>query len=302
MQHLDEFTAGIAALGNADRIKHIEEHEIWISYPRAKVILEGMTKLLNSNDHRSDGNIAIVGHPGNGKSYLLDHFLNQAYRKQQKIDPEKSPPVICVQNPPVPHEGRLYTAILKATNSPQREDDYSAHKFGQVARVIDGLGIKMIMIDDVHDSTTGTYAAQKQYLAILRHLMEGTGTSLVLAGTTDLLQFLDSDVQMRRRMDVLELPFWQLDKSFRILLNSFEKQIPLRKPSNLSSLHLADKICSLSDGLIEQVWKLLSSASIYAINSGKEFIDDDVIDECGWVPLNMKMKVAADNMKRRSKK
>lgn len=297
MEHLDDFTAGIAALGNVERIKHIKDHPIWISYPRATEILGSMSELLKANDHRSDGNLAIIGHPGNGKSYLLRHFLNQAYRNQQKIDPRKSAPVIFVQNPPKPHEGRLYTAILKATNSPQREEDHSAGKYAQVARIIDNLGIRMIMIDDAHDALNGPEQAQKQYLSTLRHLMEGTGVSLVLAGTTNLLQYLRSDVQMERRMEPLSLPYWQNDRTFKVLLNSFEEQLPLRKRSQLSKF-LSEKICSLSDGLIEQVWKLLASASIYAINSGKERIDDDVIAKCGWVPLKRKMSVAADHLKR----
>lgn len=296
MSHLDEKTAKIATLDAADRKQYIEDLEVWISYDRAKEILSRLRSSLDRGGAKRD-HLAIVGHTGNGKTYTIDHFIKVERKKFLEKFPDKSFPVVRIQQPPQPNEGRLYTALLVATNTPHRASDNVARKFAQVIRVLSGAGIKMIIIDDVHDAIRGPYAAQRQYLTVIRHLMESTGVTIVLAGLESILAFLDYDEQIRRRIDIVELPRWNPDTQFRRLLASFEQRIPLRRESKLSGAGLSGLICNYGEGLLFPIWKLLVKASLYAIDSGKECIDEDVIRACGWVRVGDKMKTAGRRLR-----
>ncbi len=288
MNHLDPKTAEIAQMSNSDRIRHLKNN-FWIMYPRAKVILSKMMEQLEESDPSSPQRIAIIGHTGNGKTYLINHFLNLAERKYRDLNPNESLPILRIQHPASPNEGRLYNTILSTSATPYRESETAARKQSQVIRVIERLKIKLIIMDDAHDANNGSKDSQKQYLAVLRNLMETTRISFVLAGTEKLLPLLDYDEQMRRRVDLYELPRWVTDKTFRTLLNSFELKIPLRKPSHLSELKTAEYICNMCDGLIDPLWKLLTAATIHAINTGHERIDYRMIEECGWALPRDKM-------------
>ncbi len=295
MSHLNEKTAKIASLSASERKLYIETEEIWIPYDRAKEILKRLQTSLDREGSRRD-HLAIVAHTGNGKTYTINEFLKRARKKYLEKHPDKSFPVIRIQQPPQPSEGRLYTALLVATNSPHRASDNVARKFAQVVKVLSGGGIKMIVIDDLHDGFKGQDLAKRQYLAVLRHLMESTGVTIVMAGVETVLEYLDYDEQIRRRVDVIELPRWNPDVQFRRLLASFEEQIPLRRKSNLANPGLSSLICSLGEGLLFPIWKLLEKASMYAIDSGKECIDEEVIRECGWVRVSDKMKAAGKRL------
>ncbi len=298
MKHLDPDVAEIARSGDTERIKYLnKEDAIWITYPHAKECLDLMFETVNEDANVAIKRIAIVAHTGNGKSYLITHFQNVMARKYEAEPPDSLLPIIRIQHPSTSSEGRLFNKILKATRTPFRESESAARKEVQVHGALEKLKTKLIILDDAHDAATGSKDSQKHYLAVLRNLMESTKVSFVLAGTEKILPFLNVDEQIRRRVDICALPRWMADRTFRILLNSFERKLPLREPSNLSDLRLAELICHLSDGLIQQVSKLLRAASIHAIKTGVERIDFKVIEKCNWTPLRDKIEEVANRMK-----
>jgi hypothetical protein len=105
----------------------------------------------------------------------------------------------------------------------------------------------------------------------------------VLCGTKDAVRILHTDPQHASRFDVAELPVWRNDKEFKRLLGSFEKTLPLKKPSNLIEKEKADLIYSISDGNLGNVKRLIIECAIDAIKSGEETITIDAIKDKSWL-------------------
>jgi hypothetical protein len=64
----------------------------------------------------------------------------------------------------------------------------------------------------------------------------------------------------------------------------FERALPLRKPSRLADEQMARKLLALSEGSLGELSTLLTSAAIYAVQSGGERIDEKVLAAIDWAP------------------
>ena len=69
-----------------------------------------------------------------------------------------------------------------------------------------------------------------------------------------------------------------------MLLASFEQVLPLRKASRLADEQMARKLLTLSEGSLGELSVLLTSAAVYAVQSGAERIDEKVLAAIDWVP------------------
>lgn len=96
---------------------------------------------------------------------------------------------------------------------------------------------------------------------------------IVGVGTNTAVLVLHFDAQLASRFDVLELPTWEPDDEFRFLLASFEEILPLKKPSNLMSEQLAEKLYEISEGNLGNLHRLLIECATTAIQSGQECLD-----------------------------
>ena len=69
-----------------------------------------------------------------------------------------------------------------------------------------------------------------------------------------------------------------------MLLASFERVLPLRKPSRLADERIARKLLTLSEGSLGELSALLTLAAICAVQSGSERIDEKVLAALDWAP------------------
>ena len=193
-------------------------------------------------------------------------------------------PVLAIQAPPGPDEGRFYNAILEALATPYNPRERVAQKQIQVLRMLKRIGIQMLIIDEVHNVLTGSVTKQRQFLNVLKYLGNDLQITLVGLGTKEALRALQADPQLANRFEPAALPPWQLDQEFQMLLASFERALPLRQPSGLADEKLARKLLALSEGSLGELSVLLTSAAVYAVRSGTERIDAKVLAAIDWVP------------------
>ena len=69
-----------------------------------------------------------------------------------------------------------------------------------------------------------------------------------------------------------------------MLLASFEQVLPLRQASRLADEQMARQLLMLSEGSLGELSVLLTSAAVYAVQSGAERIDEKVLAAIDWVP------------------
>jgi hypothetical protein len=154
----------------------------------------------------------------------------------------------------------------------------------QVLRILKQVGLRMLIIDEVHNVLTGSVNKQRQFLNVLKYLGNDVQIPLVGLGTKEALRALQADPQLANRFEPAALPRWRLDQEFQRLLVSFERALPLRKASRLADERLARSLLALSEGSLGELSTLLTAAAVYAVQSGAERIDAQVLVALDWVP------------------
>ena len=281
--HLSENAQAALELSVEERLDRIRRPR-WIGYTRAKKLLDKLDALLTHPKTHRMPNLLIVGDTNAGKTMLANRFV-QLHPADKTLGGEAViVPVLAIQAPPGPDEGRFYNAILEALATPYNPRERVAQQQIQVLRMLKRIGIQMLIIDEVHNVLTGSVTKQRQFLNVLKYLGNDLQITLVGLGTKEALRALQADPQLANRFEPAALPPWQLDQEFQMLLASFERALPLRQPSGLADEKLARKLLALSEGSLGELSVLLTSAAVYAVRSGTERIDEKVLAAIDWVP------------------
>lgn len=280
--HLLQKAAAYLERSDQDRITYIRSPR-WIGYPRAQEILTQLENLLTHPKAHRMPNLLIVGDTNNGKTMLVRRFCSQHKPDDNPEDEAAKVPVLFVQAPPVPDEGRFYNAILELLFAPYKPGDRADRKQFQAIKLMRTVGLKMLVIDEIHHLLAGSMTKQKAFLNVIKYLGNELEVPIVGVGTRDAFRAIQTDLQLSNRFDQALLPRWTNDEMFLRLLATFERSVPLRTPSNLTDGALADKIYSMSEGYLGETSRVLESAAVRAIETGQERIDKKVLDSIGWI-------------------
>jgi type II secretory pathway predicted ATPase ExeA len=272
-----------------ERISYIRSPR-WIGYDTAKEILERLETLLaHPKSHRMP-NLLIVGNTNNGKTMLVKRFCAQHPADDNRKGNNVIVPVIFIQAPPVPDEGRFYNAILDVLFAPYKPADRVDRKQFQAVRLMRAVKLQMLIIDEVHHILAGNLTRQKAFLNVIKFLGNELEIPIVAAGTKDAFRAIQTDPQLANRFDHAPLPRWKNDDNFARLLMTFEAMLPLRKPSRLDDQALSNHIYAMSEGYIGEVSRILVEAAVMAVKTGKETIDRKILESIGWVPPSARRK------------
>ena len=118
----------------------------------------------------------------------------------------------------------------------------------------------------------------------VKYLSNELQIPLVGVGTLEAVRAIQADPQLARRFYRAELPLWRMGREYRKLLASFERMLPLQRPSQLAKDPLATKLLAMTEGTIGELSTLLKSAAIYAVRTGTERIDASVLAGLQWEP------------------
>jgi len=287
--HLLQKAAGYLSCPDVERIAYIRSPK-WIGYPRAQDILSQLEKLLaHPKSHRMP-NLLIIGDTNNGKTMLVQRFCGR-HKPQDNPEGEAAVvPVLYVQAPPVPDESRFYNAILELLFAPYKPGDRADRKQFQAIKLLRAVGLKMLIIDEIHHILAGAMTKQKAFLNVIKYLGNELEVPIVGVGTRDAFRAIQTDLQLSNRFDRALLPRWSNDEEFLRLLATFERMIPLRHPSELIDGALADRIYSMSEGYLGEISRVLATAAVVAVETGQERIDKQVLNHIGWIPPSERRK------------
>jgi hypothetical protein len=281
--HLTTAAREVLDLPAAERIDHIRRPR-WIGYTRAKQWLDKLDDLLTHPKTQRMPHLLIVGDTHAGKTMLANRFVQLHPADDTPAGEAALVPVLAMQAPPGPDESRFYHALLEALCAPSNPRERVAQKQMQVLRILKGIDWRMLIIDEVHNVLTGPVHKQRQFLHVLKYLGHALQIPLVGLGTKEALRALQADPPLAHRFEPAALPPWPLNQEFQRLLASFERALPLRQPSRLADERIARKLLALSEGSLGALAALLTLAAIYAVQSGSERLDEQVLAAIDWAP------------------
>ena len=287
--HLNDSAQAVLELSTEERIEKIRS-ERWIGYPRAKSILARLEDLLVYPRCLRMPNLLIVGDTNNGKTMLVQRFNRQHPADDNPNGDGIIAPVILIQAPPVPDEGRFYNALLEKLFAPYRPSERVDKKQFQAIKLLRYVGLKVLIIDEIHHILAGNLNRQRAFLNVIKYLGNELQISIVGVGTKDAYRALQTDPQLANRFESAVLPRWDLDTDFLRLLASFERMLPLKRSSSLAESQMASRLFAMSEGYIGELSQVLSRAAVLAVQNDRESIDARTLQNIDWVPPSQRKR------------
>ena len=288
LEHLRPETHALAMLPSTERLARLRV-ERWIGYTRANKALTQLEALLSEEPGKvRPQNLLIVGPSNNGKTMIAEKF-RRAHPQRISDDGEHEViPVLMVQMPAEATANRLYTALQVTLGTPV--GFYSRHDIREALtlRLMRAVGVRMLIIDEIHNLLGATAMRQRELLNLLRFLGNDLRIPVVCLGIRDAYLAIRSDDQLENRFHPLLLPQWEPGEESARLLASFETILPLREPSHLSAAPLYELILRRSEGTIGEIATLLARATAAALLHGDEHIDCAVIERADYHPPSVR--------------
>lgn len=281
--HLNPATVEMLDWPMEKRIEKIRSPR-WIGYPEAQKILAKLEDLLTYPKSHRMPNLLVVGDTNNGKTLLVNRFCDAHPPDDNPQGDGIVVPVLYVQAPPTPDEGRFYNAILDKLFAPFRPSDRVNQKQFQAVKLLRYVGTQILVVDEIHQILAGNLNKQHAFLNVIKYLGNELQIPIVGVGTKDAFRALQTDPQLANRFDPALLPRWRLGKDYLRLLMSFERMLPLKEPSKLYDSALANQIFSMSEGYIGEISAVVTRAAVEALQNGKEKITDSVLKRIDWCP------------------
>lgn len=287
--HLNKKGLSLVGLPDDERIFAIREGA-WIPYPRAKEILVRLEDMYEYPRIDRMPGMMIVGASNNGKTNILRHF-EALHKLVPNLDGDYSIiPVLYVEAPNRPDVGKFYDKIMEAIWQPYSIRAKESEKERVVLKVLQQVQLKVLLIDEIQHIIAGGRVKQQEFRNALKTLANTLKICIVCAGVEEAFNVFTTDSQLSNRFEPEFLPKWQLNNSYGDLLRSFEKRIPLKKPSNLHETAMAQKLIWMSEGILGETHEILKRAAVEAIKSGTEQITLEILQNLHWtVPSKRKI-------------
>lgn len=288
LEHLRPEFHALALLPSNERLVHLNV-ERWIGYTRAHQTLAQLEVLFDHEPGKMrPQNLLIVGPSNNGKTVIAEKFRRLHPQHTADNKEHEIIPVLMVQMPAEATASRLYTALQFKLGTPVGFYGRSNVREALILKLMQTVGVRMLIIDEVHNLLSATVNRQRELLNLLRFLGNELKIPIVCLGIRDAYLAIRSDDQLENRFHPLLLPLWVPGEEFSRLLASFETVLPLRKPSYLSTTPLQELILQKSEGTIGEIAMLLARATAAALLHGDEYINRIVIERTDYQPPSIR--------------
>ncbi|MGE0344448.1 MAG: TniB family NTP-binding protein [Porticoccaceae bacterium] len=253
----------------------------WVLYPRAKQMLERLNLLLDHPRGTRMPSVAIYGDSGMGKTMLMKRFRDNHPPSFDLKTGALKTPVLAMEMTSRPGERRFYAELLTLLGAPQRPRADIAQMEQAALRIMEAIGVQVLVIDEVHNILAGTYREQRIVLNTLRFLSNRLQVSLVCFGVNEAREAIGGDVQLARRFEQFTLSRWAANEQFETLVASILRNTPLRKPSVLTPKSLR-RMLQITEGITANIFHMMNSLAVEAVETNAEQITDEAIER--WQP------------------
>jgi hypothetical protein len=279
LSHLHESVRPIAGLSAAERLGYVRADR-WIGYPAANEALQRLETLLAWPAKQRMPNLLLVGPTNNGKSMIIEKFRRD-HPVVSHTDREEIP-VLALQMPSNPSVTRFYLSILTALGAPLRKTYQIAHLEQIVLQLLRGAGVRMLVIDELHNVFGGTSDRRREFLNLLRFLGNELRIPLVGVGTHEAYLAIRADDQLENRFAPLALSRWEPTGEACSLMASFAASFPLRRPSPIATPDMTSYLLTRCEGTIGELATLLTEAATVAIVTGEESINQATLQQAAY--------------------
>ncbi|TCQ13211.1 TniB protein [Rhizobium sp. PP-CC-3G-465] len=222
--------------------------------------------------------LLLYGDTGMGKTKIIRKFLRDHQPIFDRGTGVTTMPVVAMQMPAEPVERDVYGELLNAMSAPGPVGDATYRLKNTCRTLMRKMGVRMLIIDEIHAMLTGTYRQQRVFLNVIRFLANDLKVPLICAGTDLARQALLTDPQLAERFEAFHLKRWSNTQQLAQLLASLGSILPLREPSQLGSAAVRRKVLDMTDGVTVRIFRLIETVAVEAVRTGTEAITLDSFD------------------------
>ncbi len=276
LDHLLPTVRLTALLPASERIQRIRAQR-WIGYPKAHDALGKLEQLFTHPSRQRMPNLLLVGPTNNGKTMIIEKFRRFHPSVLMADSDAEDLPIVCVQMPSEPTVTRFYALLLYSMHAPPRPRARVDVLETLALRIMRSTGVRMLVIDELHNILAGSPVRQREFLALLRFLGNELRIPIVGVGTKEAYLAVRSDDQLENRFEPFVLPLWQENQELASLLASFLSVLPLRRRSDEVVSNVLRYILDKTEGTIGEMATLLTRAAVLAIETGEECIHRELL-------------------------
>ncbi|HVA54384.1 MAG TPA: TniB family NTP-binding protein [Gammaproteobacteria bacterium] len=276
LSHLSENVRPQALLPDAVRVQLILR-PLFVEHTAIKFIMNELDWMLSNQSRRAPG-LAVCAPPGSGKTELSMR-VGRAYPPRQPGEGRLSVmPVVVISMSGAYDMRTVYGRVMFALEVPCSERLTTTAREIQVLHLLRRVSCILLVLDEFQDISKGTDREQRRALDAVKLLMNQLNLPILALGTQEAGRALQSDAHLAARFSHTALPVWKKNAEFVALLKAVHSQLPLRKPSSLTSDEVMQRLLTHSKGILGVIMRLLQDAAIHAIIEGQEYIDVRMID------------------------
>lgn len=259
----------------------------WVSYPRAELGLQKLRDLLRNPPTHRPGGMLLYGDSNSGKTTLTRHFQAQLMRtgKADDVDFSLKGPnsILLFQCPPYPSAGALLSGALRTLRAPHQDSWHWEKKLGAAVSILSKTSVRMVVIDEIHNSLTGPHDKRVHFLNTIKYLTNELCIPLVAVGTSLALSAIQTDQQLGSRLEPFKLPKWEADREFAQFLGRIFRHLQVNPVSAVNSRKFRERFIHMTDGLTGEIWSLAVKTAEGMHSRGQEVVDEEIVVETPWV-------------------
>lgn len=277
--------AQIMVLPGRERIPYVKALRVFPDW--WEPTLAAIEECHEENDGESEPQCMIVTGPtGAGKSTLVKSYqarypLEEVEEDGEIFDIQR---VVYVSTPSPARITELAGRILESMGDPLAwKKDTLGGRGARIRELFRKCGVEMLIVDELQHfiNRDGKRKVLETVTDWFKDLIKGTGIACVFVGLPEAEAVLKANPQLARLFGdpYTIVPFeWDIKRpatilEFRTLLQDIEAMLPLREASYLSASETAYRCYEACGGIFGLLMKLIRSAAIQALKTGKEQLD-----------------------------
>ncbi|HCL3405953.1 TPA: TniB family NTP-binding protein [Pseudomonas aeruginosa] len=253
--------------------------ERWIGYDSAVRIREQIESLLDHPKTHRMPNLVLIGESNNGKSMILNSVRDRANPAYDINVTKVQLPVIMVQAPPSPDEGRLYTRILESLGLHVASREPEDSKLRRIKVMFQHLNVQMLILDDFFNIAAGSIARRRKFLNALRNLSMDLSIPIVISGTPETQNILTADSSIANRFKPVFVRRWNEERieEYATFIVSIRPRLELAEGMDIMQRATLMRLLQFSGGLLGETVEILRLFASWAVRSGAERITGDMV-------------------------
>lgn len=275
--HLDPKTQAWLELPDLERANRMLIDR-FITHERLQPIMDHIDFLRFSPPKSRASGLVVSGLPGSGKTMIARAIERRYPPIAAEGSKAASLPVLTIEMTGAREARALYDRILTELGVPDPKRYVGSDRERMVLKLCRAANLRLLVVDEIQDILTSTARQQRIALDTIKFLMNQLSMPVLALGTAQAPDAMQVDEHLNARFTYRSLPVWKQDTYLVNFLDALERVLPLKQPSQLSSLPITTALLRLSDGVLDPMMRLITYAAAHAVESGTEQITPQLLE------------------------